>query len=572
MAYLNFRNCTRQEYENVLYSQDAKHKIKILFNNVELNDADRHCEKLTIKSRIIPNGAKSFSLNNFISKELELILHDINPNIIQDQVSISIGTLVNNVYEYVPIGIFNIQDTPTNDKNKTTIKLRDNSVKFDFNYNAEPLIDSNDIYELTTDTIYQAGTSYYKYENNTYTLLVVDVDYKVGDAITSNNIYIKYNAVTKLQILQDICTKAGVTCNISSFIGSTDLIGIYDNTITARQYIADLAENAGRIATIDRNGELIFVDINNLVTWNIPLSIVEKYEKGKPYKIGKVVFEDGIIRYETPSTNYNILYLDASNPYINSQTQVSAILEEVNAFEIDSATTGKILGNPAIDGYDLINIYNDKVEGNPTILKTLATSNLVYNGVLINTFDTPISEEERDKNVTILGEDTFKKWARTTINKVNGTLSLQAGQINDANGKINSTTLQLTSQGALLNVIANNSNIDVTYDGDGNPVSGEVTEVTTTTGFKFNAEGMTIEDDITNFKALHRNTGTYYKEGNNIVGQYTKDGSKQKDLQLFGVYYYGMEDIDATPMFVAQLFTDERGDVGFGHFYNRGDY
>lgn len=369
------------EYKQVIYSGDARNKLKLLFNNVELQDADRYCERLTIKSRIVPNGAKIFSLNNFISKEAELILHDIDTSIIQDQVSISIGTLVGNSYEYVPIGIFNIQDTPTNDKNKTTIKLRDNSVKFDFNYNAKPLIDSG------------GGTA------------------------------------TKLQILQDICSKAGVTCNISSFIGSTDRVGIYDNTITARQYIADLAEQAGRIATINRSGELIFVNINDLTTWNIPLSIVERYELGKAYRIGKVVYEDGVRKYETASTTYDTLFLDASNPYVSSQAQVNSILQQVNAFEIDSVKTGKILGNPAIDGYDLINIYNDKVEGNPSIFKTLATNDLTYTGVLINTFDTQIGEDDREQNVSILGEATFKKWAKTEIDNINGEITLQAGKI-----------------------------------------------------------------------------------------------------------------------------------------------
>ena len=134
-------------------------------------------------------------------------MHNIDLSEIQDQVLISIGTLVGNNYEYVPIGIFNIQDQPTTDKDRTTITLRDNSVKFDFNYNAQPLIEEHG------------------------------------------------GSATKLQILQDICTKAGVTCNISSFIGSTDLVGIYDNTITARQYISYLAEQAGKIATINRSGE-----------------------------------------------------------------------------------------------------------------------------------------------------------------------------------------------------------------------------------------------------------------------------------------------------------------------------
>ena len=297
MAYLNFQNCTRAEYEKVLYSQDARNKIRIWFNNVELQNAGLYCERATIKSRIVPNGAKVFSLNNFISKEIELILHDVAESTIVDQVRISIGTLVNDVYEYVPIGIFNIQDSPVNDKGRITIKLRDNSTKFDFNYNAQPLIDAHEVYLKTEDATYQQGKTYYKYENGTYTLLVAGTDYQNGDVISGNNIYYKTNAATKLQILQDICTKAGVTCNINSFIGSTDLVGTYDNSITAREYISRLAENAGRIATINRNGELIFINIKNLITWDIPLEVVEKYENGTKYKIGKVVYEDGTRSY-----------------------------------------------------------------------------------------------------------------------------------------------------------------------------------------------------------------------------------------------------------------------------------
>lgn len=99
--------------------------------------------------------------------------------------------------------------------------------------------------------------------------------------------------------------------------------------------------------------------------------------------------------------------------------------------------------------------------------------------------------------------------------------------------------------------------------------NGNITEVTTTTGFTFNASGLHIGGD--GFEAQHTSQGTYYKDGNSILGQYTKDGSKQKDLELFGIYSYGKNNIDDTPMFVAQLFTDANGEEAFGHFYNGGD-
>ena len=364
-----------QGYNDIIYSGNAKNKLKVLFNNVEMHNIDDFCEKLTIKSRIIAeDGSKRFSLNNFIAKECELILHDVDIDDLQDQVNISIGTLVNNSYEYVPIGVFNIQDTPTTDGKTTTIKLRDNAVKFDFNYNAQPLIEEN------------------------------------GDS------------VTKLQLLQDICTKAGVTCNISSFIGSTDLIEIYDNTITARVYVADIAEQAGAIATINRSGELIFIYINNLTKNIIPLNVVEKYTLGERYTIGRVEYESGIIKYTTGSAN-DYLYLDSSNPYVSSQAQIESVYSIVNGISIDSLETERIIGNPAIDCYDLISITDNNVE-----YITLANYTLTYTGVMTMKFSTLIGLEERKSNVSINSEATFRNWARTEIDNVEASVSILAGK------------------------------------------------------------------------------------------------------------------------------------------------
>lgn len=382
MAYI-----TSDRYKEVIYSQDCRHKLRIWFNDVELEDADIYCEKLTVSSRIIPNGSKLFMLENFISKEATLILHEVDLSTIKDQVKISIGTLVDNEYEYVPIGIFNIQDKPTTDNGKTTIKLRDNSVKFDFNYNGKELIDNNG------------------------------------------------GVASLLQILQDICNQAGVVCNITEFLGSEDLIGIYDNTITARTYVAYIAGQAGAIPTINRDGELIFVYINNLTTHEIPLHFVEKYADGDLFKISRVVYESGIIKIENGTNDNDTLFLDASNPYITSQDQIDGILEIVNGFEINSFSTGKIIGNPAIDSYDLISITDED-----NVYRTLATNDLVYTGVIIQTFNTEIGLEERKENVSLNGENTFKKWAKTEIDRVDARITQEAGRID---------TIEITNSDAI---------------------------------------------------------------------------------------------------------------------------
>lgn len=214
MAYIP-SGCTVKEYEEVVYSGKCDNKLYLSFGGVELENADEYCEKITGTNKILSNGNNYFSLDNFVSRELNITLHNIEIEKIIDPVNVKIGTNVNGTYIYVPIGIFNIQDSPKSAKGTIKIQLRDNSVKFDFNYNAKPLIDLNG------------------------------------------------GSATKRQILEDICTKAGVKHKIPYFLGEDDEIGIYDSTVKARIYVSYIAEQASVFPTIDRDGDLIFVDIKD---------------------------------------------------------------------------------------------------------------------------------------------------------------------------------------------------------------------------------------------------------------------------------------------------------------------
>lgn len=393
MAYTNFTHCTVQEYVDVIYSQDDKNKAKIWFNDVELQDFSLKCEKITKKTRIIPeDGKKIFSLSNFVSTELEVILHDVDLEDIVDQVKISIGTLVdeeNDTYEYVPLGIFNIQNVPVINDNKITLKLRDNRVKFDFNYNAKPLIDLHG------------------------------------------------GSATKRQILDDICTQAGVTNDITEFEFEDDEISIYDSTIKASTYIYNLAEQCGCIPTINRNGHLIFIDFANLYTWRIPKSILPKpYTLGTPYQIQRVVYESGIIKYQSSDDEtLDTLFLDSSNSYIDRQEQIDYIYNLLDGFTIDTVVTQKMLGNPCIDPYDLIEVYDDNGPEESVLFKTLANQIYTFNGVHRQQFSTEIGKEQRTENVKKNNDETFKRWATTEINNLDATVTIHTGEIGDRTNK-----------------------------------------------------------------------------------------------------------------------------------------
>ena len=105
--------------------------------------------------------------------------------------------------------------------------------------------------------------------------------------------------------------------------------------------------------------------------------------------------------------------------------------------------------------------------------------------------------------------------------------------------------------------------------------NGDIKEVTTTNGFTFNSDGLNISTNQNEFNTLIDNKGTYYKDGDSIVSQTTKDGTISKDMVLYGKYYYGVDDdlqvshfTKEDAMFIAETYIDNNGEKGFGHFYN----
>lgn len=439
-----------KQYLERIYSGGAKSKAKIKFNGVELEDANRLIEKITIKRRILANGSERFSLDNFIATEIEMIMHtstnlwnlgnkfswnsnadtwvfidgkagaygsnigtktnykyfceknktyifqlktsndfyavrmtwsdetsdgvtllsasrktgtivykiigkndyiipsisiygmgDVEANItdvmisedteipfyvpylnldtIKEPVDISIGTLVGDTYEYVPIGIFKIEGSPTTDKGKITLQLRDNAIKFDFNYNAQPVIDNNG------------------------------------------------GSATLKQIFNNICELAEVETDVTSFNGEDLKFGIFDNTITARQYISYIAEQAGMMATIDRTGKLTFVDLN---------SDSAQIVSGKT-----VTFDSELERslsFQVNGSTEQSTY-DGKNKFNYITTLVSSNYGLTNKINADGSIT--TTGKPTRDYASIVSGYNitDELEDGETYtLSQAIASDKVY--------------------------------------------------------------------------------------------------------------------------------------------------------------------------------------------------
>ena len=106
MAYIS-SECTIEEYRKAIYSQDAKHKLYIKVGNTVLDNPDSFCEKLVWRNLLLDVNSKNFHLDNFVSKSVELILHDYLIQDLKSEIEIKIGTYINQQvgYVYVPLGL-----------------------------------------------------------------------------------------------------------------------------------------------------------------------------------------------------------------------------------------------------------------------------------------------------------------------------------------------------------------------------------------------------------------------------------------------------------------------------------
>ena len=87
--------------------------------------------------------------------ELQIYKNQVTENI--SQVKVDYGILINNEYEMIPIGIFNVDDYTDNDDNTLTVKCIDNMSKFEFNYDGSKLTYPTTLMRVLEDICEKAG-------------------------------------------------------------------------------------------------------------------------------------------------------------------------------------------------------------------------------------------------------------------------------------------------------------------------------------------------------------------------------------------------------------------------------
>lgn len=250
---------------------------------------------------------------------------------------------------------------------------------------------------------------------------------------------------TLLQVAQDICNKAGVELSSTSFLNSDKKVSVYDNTVTAREYLSYISESAGCFACIDRKGKLCFREFGQDET-EIPLEMFGEYKWGEEFKISKVSYEDGVRSFKFGDDTRNNLWINQENMYIVDKDQVQKIYNKIKGLTANTFE-GKVIIDPAIDIGDKI-VINGK--------------NVIYQGEmsLEGRFIAQISSKIQIKQKE---ETTVKKESQKVVNR-----RVQS-RINQAEGKIEQLVEETTE----------NSKKITKHEQDINGITQSVSEVKT---------------------------------------------------------------------------------------------
>lgn len=344
---------TTDDYKSKIY--DTTHFLKVYINDVEIES--RYVGDCKPSSTLFTNG--EIELGSTPSQTLELQLYKTAVPDSITKIEIKSGI----TGEIVPIGVYNVDKISKVNDYTVSLTLSDNMTKFEFNYDGSNLINDNG-----------------------------------GKAKI-------------IQVVQDICSKAGVEFGSASFLNMNKEIAVYDNTVSARMYLSYLSEQAGGFAFIGRDGKLYIRSLGQDMA-NIALKLFQNFEWGEKYKITRVRFDDGIRVFEKGNTTGNTLYINPDNMFIVDQEQIDNIYERVKDLELYSFKGDSII-DPAIDIGDILVIDGKQV---------LYQGSSQYSGRWKASISSEIKSKERQETTVVKkpSQKTINRRVQSSIDQVNG--------------------------------------------------------------------------------------------------------------------------------------------------------
>lgn len=211
---------------------------------------------------------------------------------------------------------------------------------------------------------------------------------------------------------------------------------MYDNTVSARTYLSYIAEQAGGIAVIGRDGKLYIKTIGESSV-TLPLKLFKTFKWGEKFKITRVRYDDGIQLFEKGDTTGNTVYISQDNMYIVDQEQIDNIYNALKDLEFYSFE-GESIIDPALDTGDVIVIDGKNV---------IYQGSMQFSGRWIASIESKIQCKSKEETTTRTpSQKIINRRVQSSINQIDGKIIQLAEQTSEHETK-------LTQQEQDINVI-----------------------------------------------------------------------------------------------------------------------
>ena len=473
-----------EEYKNIIYSGGAVHKAILTINGIEI--PNNQIQSIEISDPLIDNQQKIFYLGQFASKQIIIKFKNIDGIPIEGNVELSIGTLINDEWEIVPIGKFLIETNTENYYTNNKLTCLDYAVKMKSNCDYSELINDE--------------------EGNV-------------------------TPISLESLLIWICNHYGVELGTYPETNKDYLISTYDSTLSGKYYISLIAELMGSNAHFGRDGKLYIIPIKQSSTEQINALKSKSFNSTSTYTISKVIFDDGTRKVELGNDDNNTLFIRNDNLFVLDEHEalINNIYESVKGTRIDSIAVENY-GDVSLDCFDIITYQLEE----ETYL-TLHNSKITYEQVLMGKIETIIPTENQTSTTNQFDGNADSKIRRiqSQVNQLDGSLKIIAEESSETNKLVSelevsvegisntvsqtSTNLENTKQ-ELINELNNKASADELVT-----ITNEVTKLQTST-----SETIKIVEDIqTNGVSQVRteNSFTFDKDGLHLEEEGAKTNS-----------------------------------------------
>lgn len=246
---------------------------------------------------------------------------------------------------------------------------------------------------------------------------------------------------TLLDVVEDICDKAGVVLETTTFNSADMSVSWYDNRITGRQYIGYVAELNGGYAFINANGGLEFRRFTNTASANVNADDCSSFRTGDVQVVSRVVFDNGVAHYESGDDTGITIYIDSNNPFVNGgqeeiQEQIDSIYDVVSGLTYCSAEIDD-MPIPDLDAGDTIELVYNSLAYHTFWEYDVDFNTEWYGGLKIE-----LGSPEQSEMVQYGAEQIYNS-IYTRIDRSNGEMSIIAERVNGQGASISDMQAQI---------------------------------------------------------------------------------------------------------------------------------